>query len=390
MTLGQAGLGEDRLDVVPEPAPQSLSLNVSSSCNLACTYCYAGRGSFGSAQIAAMTPEVANAAVDRLLADARRERPVTVGFLGGEPFVNRALVHQVVAYASDAARRRGFDLRFSVTTNGTLLNSADLELVRSNRFAVTVSVDGGEGTHDRQRPSASGRGSFRRLREHIRPLLIEPGKAQVAARVTVTRHDLDLPMLFAELRELGFAEIGFAPLRAVSGRPHRDALRAEDWPVYLDALIRVAKAEIRSATAGMPLVLTNLAVALKQIGAGASSPFPCGAGGGYFSVAADGRWYACHRAVGEPDFELGDNTGLDQAKRRAFLSARHVHAKADCGACWARYLCSGGCHQEAATRSLESCDFVRGWLEFCLATACELPSPSAKAITDHRSGVCQA
>jgi uncharacterized protein len=111
---------------------------------------------------------------------------------------------------------------------------------------------------------------------------------------------------------------------------------------------------------------------LKQLRSGASSPYPCGAGGGYFSVSHDGDWYACHRAVGRSEYRLGDNASIDAEKRRHFLSSRHVHAQQECRSCWARYLCSGGCHQEAATRTSAGCDFIRGWLEFCLTAYCEL------------------
>jgi uncharacterized protein len=151
-----------------------------------------------------------------------------------------------------------------------------------------------------------------------------------------------------------------------------EALRDDDWPAYLAALKRVAQGEIDRCRAGLPIRLTNLAIALKQIARGASSPYPCGAGGGYFSVAADGRWYACHRAVGKPEFEMGDSSGLDDARRHRFLAERHVHAQTDCRRCWARYLCSGACHQEAGARSAAACDFIRGWLEFCLGVYCEL------------------
>jgi uncharacterized protein len=105
---------------------------------------------------------------------------------------------------------------------------------------------------------------------------------------------------------------------------------------------------------------------------GAASPFACGAGGGYFSVAADGNWYACHRAIGDEEYRLGDLGGLDARRREQFLLKRHVHAQTDCQQCWARYLCSGGCHQEAASRTQSSCDFIREWLDFCLSAYCEL------------------
>ncbi|MBI1761952.1 MAG: SPASM domain-containing protein [Acidobacteria bacterium] len=369
--LAQTTEREAALDAVVAPTPQSLSLNVSASCNLACAYCYAGQGAFAGAQPAPMSWDIARAAIDRLFATADAQAPLTVGFLGGEPFVNRALIHQAVTYAASAGAARGLDVRFAVTTNGTLLNDADVALLRAHRFAVTVSVDGGAALHDAQRPLAGGQaGSFARLCVALRPLLDEPGQALIAARATVNRHDFNLRERFAAILAAGFPEAGFAPLR--NAAPQAGALGDADWPPYLAALLELAQAEFARALQGENIRLTNFAVALKQLARGASSPYPCGAGGGYFSVAANGDWYACHRAIGAAAYRLGDNTGLDAARRQTFLTARHVHAQTDCQTCWARYLCSGGCHQEAAQRTAASCDFVRGWLEFCLRAYCEL------------------
>jgi uncharacterized protein len=364
--------GEVSLDDVVAPQPQSLSLNVSSRCNLSCSYCYAARGSFEGAQAEPMSWPTAKTAIDALLVRADPAAPVTIGFLGGEPFANRTLLHACVHYGSEQGRHRGLDVRFSVTTNGTLLRSEDMALVRAHRFAVTVSIDGGMEVQDRQRPAAGRKptGSFERLRQAIGPLLAEPGSTKIAARATVTRNDLDLAQRFADILRLGFPEVGFAPLRM--DKDAGEALCDDDWPLYLEALKRVAASEIDGLRAGRPIRLTNLAIALKQIARGASSPYPCGAGGGYFSVAADGRWYACHRAIGKTEFAMGDSSGLDEARRHTFLAARHVHAQTDCRSCWARYLCSGACHQEAGARSGPACDFIRGWLEFCLGAYCEL------------------
>jgi uncharacterized protein len=357
------------LDLVVAPAPQSISLNVSSRCNLTCSYCYAARGTFENAQPDPMTWNAAQAAIDALLARADPAHPITIGFLGGEPFANRTLVHRCVHYAAAESRRLRLDVRFSVTTNGTLLNAEDIALMRAHRMAVTISIDGGVRVQDRQRPQGGRkqRGSFEVLAQRTASLLADPGLAQIAARATVTRRDFDLQQRFEDILALGFAEVGFSPLRKGGG----DALAEQDWPSYLDALMRVAKGELDRARQGLPIRLSNLAIALKQIARGASSPYPCGAGGGYFSVAADGRWYACHRAIGQAKFEMGNSLGLDETRRNAFLEERHVHAQEACRGCWARYLCSGACHQEASARNDSSCGFVRGWLEFCLGAFCE-------------------
>jgi len=380
--LAQPASGEAALNDVVAPQPQSISLNVSSSCNLSCSYCYAARGSFGGAQNEPMNWQTARAAIDALLARADAAAPITVGFLGGEPFVNRALIHACVHYAQEQGARRALDVRFSVTTNGTLLRPEDIALIRAHRFAVTISIDGGAEVQNRQRPGAARKSvdSFAQLKRAVAPLLAEPGLTQIAARATVTRHDFDLSQRFADILAVGFAEVGFAPLRMDKGRG--DALREHDWAAYLDALQRLARSELARARTGAAIRLSNLAIALKQIARGASSPYPCGAGGGYFSVAANGRWYACHRAIGSRDFEMGDSSGLDDEHRRRFLERRHVHAQAACRTCWARYLCSGACHQEAAARSEAACDFIRGWLEFCFGAYCELSAPSAA--TPHR------
>jgi uncharacterized protein len=371
--VGQPADGEISLGGVVEPMPQSLSLNVSSSCNLSCSYCYAARGSFGGAQPKPMLWPTARAAIDQLFDTAVADSPITIGFLGGEPFANRSLIHQAVAYAADEGRRRGYDVRFSVTTNGTLLRPADLDLLRRHPFAVTISLDGSASVNDSERRDYhGGGGSWTLATERIAGLLAAPGHAKLAARATVTRHDLDVPARLEALSALGFPEVGFAPLRA--GPENSGPLRQQDWSGYLDALIRAAQVETERVRRGLPIRLTNFAVALKQLHRGASSPYPCGAGGGYFSVAADGRWYACHRAIGDPSFEVGSNDGLDATRRRRFLEARHVHAQTECSRCWARYLCSGGCHQEVKSRTVASCDFVRGWLTFCLQAYCELGS----------------
>jgi uncharacterized protein len=374
--LATPGDGEDDLTAIPEVAPQSISLNVAATCNLACGYCYAGQGGFGGRQSHNMGWLTAQRSIDALFARADTAHPITIGFLGGEPFVNRSLIHRSVAYAAQRGASAGLDVRFSVTTNGTLLTDADHRLLRTYPFAVTVSIDGDAAAQDARRPMRGGTGSWERVTTAVAPLLANPGRARLAARATVDRCDLDLPRLFQALTGLGFAEVGFSPLRRSA--QDEGGLGDEDWPAYLRGLTTVAKSELRRARDGLPIRLTNLAVALKEIRRGAASPYPCGAGGGYFSVAADGDWYACHRAIGDADYRLGDSSGLDILARRRFLTHRHVDAETDCQTCWAKYLCSGGCHHERGARTAASCNFIRDWLRFCLVAYCEGASLPAR------------
>lgn len=352
------------LGVVPSVAPQNLSLNVTAACNLACDYCYAGRGAFGGAQAGAMCNATAERSVDTLLAGCERRAMVTIGFLGGEPFLNRALLHHIVHFTSRRAAELGQPVGFSVTTNGTLLTSADLELLRAHRFAVTVSIDGGRASHDRRRIRLNGQGSWDDTMDAVRPLLAEPGDAMVTARATLTSDDLDLVGRYDALAAQGFPAIGFAPVRVGAG-----ALGDDHWPAWLAASVALGERELAIIGSGGDTAFDNLRVALRRIHVGSSSPYPCGAGGGYVSVSTEGRWFACHRAIGDNDYALGDDA-VDPVRQRSFLSQRHVEHIEPCRSCWARYLCSGGCHQEVATRTPAACDAIRGWLEFCLDAYC--------------------
>ena len=342
--------------------PVSLSLNVAQVCNLSCSYCYADEGRFGG-PARRMEPEVALLAIDRLLAGAAGRR-ITVGFIGGEPFLNRPLIYECVAYA----RRRGLELKtqvgFSITTNATLLTPADLDLLRRHGFSVSVSLDGVGGWNDRHRRDRHGSSSARVI-EAIRPLLHSPASAKVAARVTVPRDDLRVLERVEALAEIGFREVGVSPLRA-SAEPEL-RLQCEDWPTFLKEMVRAADAEWDRVRHGGAWRFSNLAIALKELHWGSCRPLPCGAANGYVSLSADGGYFTCHRTIDDPRSQLGSLAdGLDREARGRFLRDRHVDKQEPCRSCWARYLCGGGCHVEVLAEGRTGCDYIRGWLDYCL------------------------
>jgi uncharacterized protein len=360
-------------DEAPRDLPmRSLSLAVAQKCNLGCTYCYAQGGEFGG-QPKAMSWAVAERAVLRLLDGASPGDTVNLSFLGGEPLVARALVREVTLFAVAEARRRLVRVGFSITTNGTLLNDEDGDFFDENRFAVTVSIDGVGAQHDRLRPFRSGEGSYERIVERVAPLLRRQRSMQVSARVTITPLNLCLRETLDELLGLGFHSVGFSPMLAA---PHRRLeLQSAELGEMLAQMILCGRKFEAETLAGRPYPFSNLAEALVQLHRGTHRPYSCGAGAGYFGVSADGGIFACHRFVEDPAGALGDvENGPDRSKQEAWLADRHVHRQEPCQSCWARYLCGGGCHHEVIHRGRPACDFIRGWLDYCLTAYANLLS----------------
>jgi uncharacterized protein len=344
------------------PPPTAISLNIAQSCNLSCSYCYADGGRFGGH--AAMMPQpVARAAIDQLMVKARGQR-VTIGFIGGEPFLNRGLLTWAVKYSVARARESGSRVGFSVTTNGTLLTLEDLDFLRTHSFAISVSLDGSAEVNDHER-HARGKSSFELAVQRLGPLLQDPGNARITARATVTRRDLRVLERVESLLAAGFREVGVSPLRTspVGGL----ALEERDWPVFLDQMVRAAEAESEQLQREGKLRFSNLAIALKQLHAGYCKPLPCGSAASYVSVSARGEYFTCHRTVDDPRYILGNTEhGLSSGMRENFLRARHVDRQEPCRSCWARYLCGGGCHAEVLSVGRSGCDYIRGWLEYCI------------------------
>ena len=349
---------------VVSPPLRALSLAVAQTCNLGCTYCYAQQGHFGGSAIA-MSADVARAAVDYLLRDVPQGEQVNIAFMGGEPLANRKVLRQTTEYAASRASERGISVGFSITTNGTLLDEADGKFFEQHGFAVTISLDGVGEVHDRLRPFKSGAGTFQRIIERTRPLLSMQHRMQVSARVTVTPRNLCLLQTLQELVDLGFHSVGFSPmLSAPSGR---DAMGEAELAILLERMIECGREWERQMAAGRRYPFANIVNALKEIHRGTHRPYPCGAGAGYLGVSATGELSACHRFVRDPTGAMGDlETGIDRVSQNNWLADRHVHRQEPCRSCWARYLCGGGCHHEVIHRGRPACNYVRGWLHYCL------------------------
>lgn len=365
--LARAGLdGAPLIDDVPLAPPpiHALSLAVAQKCNLGCTYCYAEQGGFGGAP-KNMPQATALQAVEQLIGNAAPGAKLNLSFLGGEPLVNRPVLQAATRHATDLARQRGTPITFSITTNGTLVTEADADFFEEHGFAVTISLDGIGAAHDAQRPFRDGRGSFDRIMRRIAPLLARQRRMQVSARVTVTPRNLDLRATLDAFIQAGFHSVGFSPMLA-SPSGHGE-MQSEDLALMLDQMIDCGREFERRTLARKRYPFANMLNAMREIGRGTHRPYPCGAGAGYLGVSATGDLAACHRFVDDDEGAMGSLAkGVDITRQAAWLADRHVHRQEPCNGCWARYLCGGGCHHEVTKRGRPACDYIRGWLHYCL------------------------
>lgn len=280
-------------------------------------------------------------------------------------------MHEATAYAARRAAENGGRAKFTITTNATTLRDEDADLFRRHRFMVTVSLDGRRELNDRMRPDHRGGGSYDRAIKGLQKIMAHGGPAHVAARVTVTRASGELREILDHLLSLGVGDAGFAPVQV---SPRADLqFQHEDFGWFLDQMIRCGEVARDHLLAGRRYPFSNFETALHEIHRGSHRPYPCGAGAAYLSVNADGDLFGCHRLVDDPAWRMGDVAeGPDEATRRAHLDRRHVDRQEPCKGCWARYLCGGGCYHEIDRRGRLHCDYVRGWLTFCLRAYAEL------------------
>lgn len=347
----------------------TLVLEAAQACNLRCTYCYAGGGSYGGAA-RIMRPELARRAA-RFLVEASGDREtVTLVLFGGEPLLNLPALEAAVLEGEAAAREHGKKFAVSMTTNGTRFTEKALDFIAAHRIGVSVSIDGPPDVHDANRryPGNADGGTYADVVEGVERLCARTGRAP-AARVTLTPDQWHrMPEIFDHVAGLGFLEIGIAPTSPVTASllptPAQEA-------ALFDGFARLADRFAHEAAQGRVLPFSNLLDLLGKLHLGQVKVAPCGAGLGYLAMDADGDYYLCHRLAGTARFRVGDlDGGIDHAKIRACLAEQAAPRQDACAACWARSLCAGGCHYENHLRETElglpqggSCDFIRRWIE---------------------------
>ena len=359
-------------------------LNVTNQCNLSCTYCYEYSedkivDTTTGAQPKFMSEETARKSVDLLMNESGDNRVVHVSFFGGETLMNYPVLSRVVPYAREQAEARGKRVEFNLTTNATLLTAEMIGFLAENDISVTVSIDGPREMQDRFRVFHDGGGSYDVLLPRVRELLRRHTSRPIGARVTLTSQVSDVVSIYRHLtEEIGFQEVGFAPVTTSPGREY--ALGGQGFDQMVEQFTALADEFLEAALAGRHHGFSNVSETLEEIHKGASKAYPCGAGLGLVGVATGGDVALCHRFAGSDEHKLGTvEDGLDREAQNAFLERHHLANKTDCHTCWARPLCSGGCYHEAHTRygtserpNLHYCEWIRGWTDVCLRVYGEL------------------
>lgn len=368
---------------IAKPAPPkkripltTLVLNVTSKCNLACTYCY----EYGEDRVVEpskkprfMTEETARQSVDFMFAEAGEQKTVHLTFFGGETLLNYKVLRSALAYARARAAALGKEVDVSLTTNATLLRDEIIDWIVDNDVGVTVSIDGDREQQNRHRVFHNGKGSYDVIRPHIESLLTKHRRRPVGARVTLTHDNLDVIGIFRHLRgELGFWEVGFAPVTTSWRRDY--AIEEAGFEQMLFSFQELAREYLGFTLEGRHHGFSNVRDTVEEIHKGMSKAYPCGAGLGLLGVATDGDVALCHRFAGSDSHKLGTVfEGVDHALQDDYLVRHHIANKTDCSQCWARPLCAGGCYHEAQTRygsterpNLHYCEWIRRWTHTCL------------------------
>jgi len=211
----------------------------------------------------------------------------------------------------------------------------------------------------------SGKESYQQIINNLQPLLNNSEGLYLTARITVTPNNLDLNKALVSLRNIGFKSIGFSPM--INAPNQQGELTKEHLDNYLKQMIACAEDAIHQINTGKTPEFANFTTALKEIHSGKTKAHPCGAGNGYVGIGANAKMYLCHRYINDKSGEVGDVlTGINKQVQVDFVKSHDVSKQLSCRQCWARRLCGGGCYHEVANRGRPTCQFIRGWLDYCL------------------------
>ncbi len=321
---------------------KSMCLNISHDCNLACEYCFASKGGFGGERCL-MSEEVAKKAIDFLIEKSVGRRNLEVDFFGGEPLMNFDVVKKTVEYARAKEQEYGKNFRFTITTNGLLLDDDKIDFINKEMHNCVLSIDGRKEVNDRMRPNWGGKGCHDLILPKFQKLVAQRGDKDYYARATYTRYNLDFMQDILYLYEQGFDQLSEEP---VVSDPKLDfSIQEEDLPRIFEEYEALAKKLIEMKKAGEKINFFHFMIDLNQGPCAIRRLRGCSCGNEYVAVTPHGDIFPCHQFVGNDDWKMGnvlDGTFNVDIKKQ--FAKTTIYNKEKCRDCWARFYCSGGCN----------------------------------------------
>ncbi|MCI7275081.1 MAG: thioether cross-link-forming SCIFF peptide maturase [Lachnospiraceae bacterium] len=347
---------------------KALCLHVAHTCNLNCGYCFASQGKYNGDR-AVMSFEVGKQALDFLVAHSGSRTNLEVDFFGGEPLMNWDVVKQLVAYARSIEKDAHKNFRFTLTTNGMLIDDDVIDFANREMSNVVLSLDGRKEIHDRCRVDYAGNGSWDRIVPKFQKLVEARGNQNYYMRGTFTHANPDFVKDIETMLDLGFTELSMEPVVCAPDDPA--ALTKEDLPIVLEQYELLAKKMIERKKAGKPFTFYHYMIDLTGGPCIYKRISGCGSGTEYMAVTPWGDLYPCHQFVGDEKFRLGDIwNGVDNTAIQNEFRGCNAYTRPECADCWAKLYCSGGCAANAyhATGSIQGiyeygCELFRKRME---------------------------
>lgn len=324
---------------------KALCLHVAHTCNLNCSYCFASQGKYHGDR-ALMSFEVGKRALDFLIENSGSRTNLEVDFFGGEPLMNWDVVKELVKYARSQEGPCHKNFRFTLTTNGMLIDDDVIDFANKEMSNVVLSLDGRKEIHDKLRVDYAGNGSYDRIVPKFQELVKSRGGKNYYMRGTFTHANPDFTKDIFHMADLGFTELSMEPVVASPDDPA--ALTASDIEIVKEQYEILAKEMLRREKEGRPITFYHYMLDLTEGPCIYKRISGCGSGTEYMAVTPWGDLYPCHQFVGDEKYKLGDiwNGVTNHSLREQFRSC-NAYSRSECNDCWAKFYCSGGCAANA-------------------------------------------
>ncbi len=321
---------------------KAMCLLVTMDCNLRCEYCFASQGDYAMGR-KVMSFETGKKALDFLLENSGDRQNLEVDFFGGEPLMNCNVVKQLVEYVSSKEKEYNKRFRFTVTTNGLLLDEEKMDFINREMSNVVLSIDGRKDVNDRVRKRVDGSGCYDRIIEKYKQLAEKRNYENYYVRGTFTKYNLDFSNDVFHLYDLGFDQISVEPV--VCDHDEKYAITERDLPAVFSEYERLAQLMLVNEKKGKHFNFFHFMLDLDQGPCAIKRLRGCGSGNEYVAITSDGDIYPCHQFVGIPEYLMGNiHTGEFNTEIKKQFAAAHIYNKEDCRKCWAKFYCSGGCN----------------------------------------------